>query len=82
MLLDGIVSKVRSILHLPADQPVLETTALVDLGVDSLIAVDIRAWIMGELGVDVPVLKLLAGITVEEIVREAMAGLGDVMQAD
>ncbi|PWY77879.1 polyketide synthase [Aspergillus eucalypticola CBS 122712] len=82
IILDGIVSKVRSILHLPADQPVLETTALVDLGVDSLIAVDIRAWIMGELGVDVPVLKLLVGITVEEIVREATAGLGDVTQAD
>ncbi|GKZ32771.1 hypothetical protein AbraIFM66950_002395 [Aspergillus brasiliensis] len=75
IILDGVVAKVRSSLHLPVDQPVLEPTALVDLGVDSLIAVDIRAWIMGELGVDVPVLKLLAGMTVAEIVHEAVAGL-------
>ncbi|GLA33581.1 type I Iterative Polyketide synthase (PKS) [Aspergillus niger] len=82
IIFDGIVSKVRSSLHLPADQPVLEPTALVDLGLDSLIAVDIRTWTLKELGVDVPVLKLLAGITVEEILREAMSELGDVTHAD
>ncbi|RAH86821.1 polyketide synthase [Aspergillus japonicus CBS 114.51] len=82
IIFEGLVAKVRSSLHLPADQPVLEPTALVDLGVDSLIAVDIRAWIMAELGVDVPVLKLLAGITVQEIVAEAVAGLATVGEAE
>lgn len=45
---------------------------MVDLGVDSLIAVDIRTWIITELGVDIPVLKLLAGITTGEIVQSVM----------
>ncbi|PYH77567.1 hypothetical protein BO82DRAFT_405997 [Aspergillus uvarum CBS 121591] len=82
IILEGLVANVWSSLHLPADQPVLEPTALVDLGVDSLIAVDIRAWIMGELGVDMPVLKLLAGITVEEMVNEAVAELAVVAEVE
>ena len=71
-ILDGVLSKIRSSLHLPADQVVAEHMAVVDLGVDSLIAVDIRTWIITELGVDIPVLKLLAGITTSEIVQSVM----------
>ena len=44
--LDGVVTKIRTSLHLPPDQPVVEHTAVANLGVDSLIAVDIRTWIM------------------------------------
>ncbi|KAI9869670.1 MAG: hypothetical protein M1823_008993, partial [Watsoniomyces obsoletus] len=47
------------------------STALIDFGLDSLIAVEIRSWLTKELGVDVPVFKLLGGATLSEISREA-----------
>ncbi|KAM3077723.1 hypothetical protein ACMFMG_007047 [Clarireedia jacksonii] len=69
---DGVTTKIRTSLHLPSDQPVAEHAALVDLRVDSLVAVDIRAWTMAELGVDIPVMRILAGITVGDIVGNVM----------
>lgn len=41
-------------------------TVILDLGVDSLVAMDIRAWFSKEMQVDIPVLKILAGASVEE----------------
>ncbi|KAL8727608.1 MAG: hypothetical protein Q9166_005916 [cf. Caloplaca sp. 2 TL-2023] len=38
-----------------------------DLGVDSLVAVDIRAWFLKELEVDMPVLKILGGATLADL---------------
>ncbi|KAM0136093.1 hypothetical protein ACHAP3_004714 [Botrytis cinerea] len=69
---DGVTTKIRTCLHLPSDQPVAEHAALIDLGVDSLVAVDIRAWTMTELGTDIPVLRLLSGMTVDEIVSNVL----------
>lgn len=45
-----------------------ETTPLVDTGVDSLVSVEIRAWFLKELGVDVPVMKILGGASIAELV--------------
>ncbi|KAF2107006.1 hypothetical protein BDV96DRAFT_506848 [Lophiotrema nucula] len=42
-----------------------------DLGVDSLIAVHIRKWFNDEVTVDIPVLKILGGLTVRELLQEA-----------
>jgi aspyridone synthetase (hybrid polyketide synthase/nonribosomal peptide synthetase) len=44
---------------------------LLDLGMDSLLAVEIRTWFLKEVHVDIPVLKLLSGDTVAEISIEA-----------
>lgn len=38
-----------------------------DLGIDSLIAVDLRTWFLKELDVDMPVLKILGGMSVREL---------------
>lgn len=40
---------------------------LIDLGVDSLIALDIRSWFIKSLGVEVPLLEILSGSTVSGI---------------
>ncbi|KUI57330.1 Polyketide synthase-nonribosomal peptide synthetase [Cytospora mali] len=48
------------------------TAPLTELGVDSLLAIEIRSWFMSELVVDVPVLKVLGGSTVSEIVKSAL----------
>ncbi|OWY54922.1 polyketide synthase [Alternaria alternata] len=45
--------------------------SLLNLGVDSLSAVEIRNWFLQTVGVDIPVLKLLRGDTVSEISIDA-----------
>lgn len=46
-----------------------------DLGVDSLIAVDIRAWFLKELEIDMPVLKILGGTKLTDLVSFAVEKL-------
>lgn len=58
----GFAAKLRSALQADADRQVLDT-ALDELGMDSLVAVEIRSWFLKELSVDVPVLKILQGST-------------------
>ena len=50
-------------------------TSIVELGVDSLLAVDMRSWFSKELGVDMPVLRLLGGATVAELVQDVVSRL-------
>ncbi|KAI5921291.1 hypothetical protein F4810DRAFT_722761 [Camillea tinctor] len=47
------------------------------LGVDSLIAVEIRSWMMHELDVDIPVLKILSDVTIQDIVDFASENLSE-----
>ncbi|EON95642.1 putative lovastatin nonaketide synthase protein [Phaeoacremonium minimum UCRPA7] len=44
------------------------TTPLVDLGVDSLVAVNVRSWFQKELAVEVPVMKILSGASIADLV--------------
>lgn len=46
-----------------------------ELGIDSLVAVDLRAWFVNELGVDMPILKILGGATIIDLVTDAVARL-------
>ncbi|KAG9237502.1 reducing type I polyketide synthase 11 [Amylocarpus encephaloides] len=46
---------------------ILDTSPLVDTGVDSLLAVEIRSWFLIELKIDVPILKILSGASIAEI---------------
>lgn len=45
-----------------------ESTPLVDMGVDSLVSVEMRSWFLKELGVDIPVMKILGGASITELV--------------
>lgn len=40
---------------------------LIDMGCDSLLAIEVRAWFLKELGMDVPILKVLSGDIVAEL---------------
>ena len=42
------------------------------LGIDSLVAVEIRSWFLKELNVDVPVLKIIGGDSIAELCTEAL----------
>ncbi|KAK5633745.1 hypothetical protein RRF57_009459 [Xylaria bambusicola] len=60
-VLDNAFSlKIKAILQIPSDRDILDT-GLDELGMDSLIAVEIRSWFLKELSVDVPVLEILNG---------------------
>ena len=75
-MLTSVDSFVRRLqLALGSDQPPLLEHGIDDLGVDSLIAVDIRSWFLKEMDVDIPVLRILSGITVDELIKEAMVKL-------
>jgi hybrid polyketide synthase/nonribosomal peptide synthetase ACE1 len=50
-------------------------TRLDELGIDSILALEIRAWLMENLHFNYPVLKILSGITIEELVSASVGGI-------
>ncbi|KAI1170868.1 putative hybrid NRPS/PKS enzyme [Nemania sp. FL0916] len=67
---DAFVLKLRTSLQVEDERPIVDLTAD-NLGIDSLVAVDIRSWFIKELQVEIPVLKILSGSTVREILIRA-----------
>lgn len=57
------------------EDAISETTPLIDLGVDSLVAVEIRTWFAQEVGLDVAVLRILGGPSIQELLEEAVQKL-------
>lgn len=60
------------------DKPMLEVSPD-ELGVDSLVAVDIQSWFRKELGVDIPVLKVLNSLSVRDLLYAAQEMLSPEM---
>jgi hybrid polyketide synthase / nonribosomal peptide synthetase ACE1 len=56
-------------------------TPLVELGVDSLVAVEVRSWFLKELKVDVPVLKVVGGSSVADLCQLALGKLPEELVA-
>lgn len=81
-VLGAFVSRLNTILQQPADQKVSATQPLIDLGIDSLIAVEIRTWFLQELGVEIPVLKLLGGATLSDLAEHAASSLPENIVPD
>nr|OQO23245.1 hypothetical protein B0A51_12846 [Rachicladosporium sp. CCFEE 5018] len=73
---DGLIDKLHIALQLAAEDTLDSTVALVDQGVDSLVAVTIRTWFSKELGLDMPVLKVLGGASVDDLAQDAAGRLG------
>ncbi|KXJ85216.1 hypothetical protein Micbo1qcDRAFT_210158 [Microdochium bolleyi] len=48
---------------------------IIDFGIDSLVAVELRSWFSLETGQDVPVLKILGGATVQQLCTLAAANI-------
>lgn len=57
------------------DSDIDENVPLIHLGVDSLIAIEIRSWFIKELSIDFPALKTLSGCTATELCRDVVQGL-------
>ncbi|KAJ5504966.1 hypothetical protein N7463_007840 [Penicillium fimorum] len=68
----AFTTRVKKLLQIPSDEVVEQDSALVELGVDSLIAIDVRSWFMKELDVDFPVLKILGGATIAGLINDSI----------
>ncbi|KAF9895148.1 hypothetical protein FE257_000050 [Aspergillus nanangensis] len=75
VLSTALIAKVRSKLSLADDFLMTSTTKPSDLGIDSLVAVDLRTWFARELEVDIPLLQILGGATIEELTAVAVSKL-------
>ncbi|KAJ6789492.1 hypothetical protein PWT90_00293 [Aphanocladium album] len=65
-LQDCFSHKLQAILQI-FDHALDPQTPLVELGIDSLVAVEVRSWFLKELKVDVPVLKIVGGTSLAEL---------------
>ncbi|KAH6650452.1 hypothetical protein F5144DRAFT_45973 [Chaetomium tenue] len=78
ILEDAYTSKLRAVLQFAPDRDVL-SAALDDLGMDSLVAVEIRSWVLKELSADITVLEVLnsgtAGALFQLVKERALASL-------
>ncbi|KAK5996028.1 Polyketide synthase-nonribosomal peptide synthetase phmA [Cladobotryum mycophilum] len=73
---ESLVAKLKSSLQIDASVSIINMNAD-QLGLDSLVAVDIRSWFIKELNVEMPVLKILGGFTVAEMVAAAQEKLSE-----
>lgn len=68
----GFLATLYKQLHMPPeDNGITPESSLVELGIDSLVAVDMRSWFHREFDLDMPVLKILGGATVAGMVDDA-----------
>ncbi|KAI0467733.1 putative hybrid NRPS/PKS enzyme [Xylaria cf. heliscus] len=71
---EAFARSLSSLLKLPLDN-ISYQTPVIDLGIDSLVAVEIRSWWATETGQDIPVLKILGGATVRQLCSEVASKL-------
>lgn len=81
ILLGAFKAKLQALMFLPEGDSLSETTPLVDVGVDSLVGVEMRSWFLQELGVDVPVMKILGGASVSDLVEGVMQDLPEEIKS-
>lgn len=60
------------------DANILDQSADV-LGIDSLVAVEMRSWFMKVLNIDMPVLRIIGGGTMREVIEKAQELLDPAM---
>ncbi|KNG88685.1 hypothetical protein ANOM_003106 [Aspergillus nomiae NRRL 13137] len=80
LLEPAFISKVRRKLQLPDEEVISRDAMLVELGVDSLVAVELRTWFVKDLGIDLAVLQLLSGASIGQLVEEASGRLVERLQ--
>ncbi|PON22311.1 beta-ketoacyl synthase domain-containing protein [Trichoderma gamsii] len=66
--------KLAMILQVHSDS-IDHAAPLLKLGIDSLVAVEIRSWFLKEVNVDMPVLKILSGASLADICQDALVML-------
>lgn len=71
---DCASARLRVMLQL-GDQKIEHDAPLLELGIDSLVAVEVRSWFLKELKVDIPVLKIVGGASLTYLCNLALGKL-------
>ncbi|KAI1490021.1 hypothetical protein F5X96DRAFT_638338 [Biscogniauxia mediterranea] len=77
----SLTQKLSFLLQMPCDQ-IDKRVPLTAFGIDSLVAVEIRSWILSELEVDVPVFEILNKASVMDICQAIVEKLPPLIHAD
>ncbi|KAI8626691.1 polyketide synthetase [Xylariaceae sp. FL1651] len=76
---DAFLAKLQNLLRIEFGNDRTEQEVLAlrtdNIGIDSLVAVEVRTWFLKNLQVNVPVLKILGGASIGEIVQQAISQL-------
>jgi hybrid polyketide synthase/nonribosomal peptide synthetase ACE1 len=67
----------RKILHLSSDYEFTTSVRTDELGLDSLTAVRIRSWFLNNFQVNIPALRILKGIALQELIQQAVEDIPD-----
>ncbi|KAJ5784606.1 Acyl transferase/acyl hydrolase/lysophospholipase [Penicillium pulvis] len=78
ILQDAFTIKLRSALQTDPDKEILDLSPD-ELGVDSLVAVDLRSWFIKEVSIDMPVLKIFNAASVRDLLESAACLLPDTL---
>ncbi|KAI1274256.1 hypothetical protein F5Y07DRAFT_410431 [Xylaria sp. FL0933] len=71
---ESFLAKVRAVLQLEdGDDDTLLRRRTNEIGMDSLIAVDLRSWFLKNLSVSIPVLEILSDVSILDLVNQAVA---------
>ncbi|PYI28872.1 hypothetical protein BP00DRAFT_323488, partial [Aspergillus indologenus CBS 114.80] len=75
IILDGLSGRIRGALQLTAADELNLTVPLIDQGVNLLSAVTAGSWFTKNLNIDIPLLKILGGASVADLIDEAVSRL-------
>ncbi len=75
IITEGLSGRVRGALQLAPTGELNLTIPLIDQGVDSLSAVTVSSWFSKTLSIDIPLLKILGGASVVDLVDETVSRL-------
>ncbi|KAK0748473.1 hypothetical protein B0T21DRAFT_420395 [Apiosordaria backusii] len=74
--------KLQHTLQIPLEQKIDPLSPLLSLGLDSLVAIQLRTWISKELGVNIPALKILDSPSIRELSAEILRHMNLVTSAE
>ncbi|KAF7540713.1 hypothetical protein G7054_g1177 [Neopestalotiopsis clavispora] len=72
---DGVLSKLASVLRVELNHSSAMQLSPDQLGIDSLVSVEIQSWLAQELGVDISVMRILNAVSIIELVNIAKDSL-------
>ncbi|KAL4811323.1 beta-ketoacyl synthase domain-containing protein [Aspergillus unguis] len=70
---DNLLREMASMLHVGDDYALTPAVRTDELGLDSLVAVRIRSWILSQFQVNVPALKIIKGASLQELIDQILA---------
>ncbi|KAK1565960.1 beta-ketoacyl synthase domain-containing protein [Colletotrichum navitas] len=72
---ESLSDKMRGVLHIPPEENVNAAVPLLDQGIDSLGAITVASWFSKQLLVDIPILRVLSGASIDDLAAEGASRL-------